>query len=159
MEEEVNRIINVVCNYFGMLPGQVFVKSNKREKVRARHFIRYFLRKKTDLSLSKIGIYTNHSDHSTNIKSIRLITDLIEFDKEYQKYHSDLLRIIDKQPRNEFSRKELIKAFELGRNEDFEALNNLLNATHEKEKENNRIGNDSGHSFARIGSQAISSNV
>ena len=155
MEEEVNRIIKVVCDYFGFTPNQILIKTNKRDKTRVRHFIRYFLKQKTRLSLKQIGAYTNRCDHATTINSVRLISDLIEIDKEYKKYHADLTKLLGNEQRKEFSREEIIKAFEIGRIEDFEALNNLLNATHEKEKENNCIGNDSGHSFARISGEAI----
>lgn len=79
----VDHIINVVCELFGVAESDVKSKSRQRIFTEPRQIIIYFLRLKTELSLKKIGEIFSR-DHSTIIYSSQFVNEAMEVDKKFR---------------------------------------------------------------------------
>lgn len=75
-QPEVEKIMSVVANYYGVSVGQIVGKSRVFRIATARHMVAYIL-KKRGLTYVAIGGILNR-DHSTIISSV----DKVEFEKD-----------------------------------------------------------------------------
>jgi chromosomal replication initiator protein len=77
----LKRIMEVVCEYFGVTPEEI--KSQKRVKsiILPRQIAMYLSRELTNSSLNSIAIEFSGKDHTTVLHAYRKIKDLIEKDK------------------------------------------------------------------------------
>ena len=77
----LKRIMEVVCEYFGLTPEEI--KSQKRVKsiILPRQIAMYLSRELTNSSLNSIAIEFSGKDHTTVLHAYRKIKDLIEKDK------------------------------------------------------------------------------
>ncbi len=69
---DMERILSLVCENFGLTPRQLCSRSRRQECVQARNAVFYLARKHTELSLSDIGSQLNRR-HSTVLRSITAI--------------------------------------------------------------------------------------
>ena len=93
-EITVAKISKVVCDYFKIAPEQIASKSRKREVAQARQIAMYLSRTLTNTSLSYIGSQIGGRDHATVLHSYNTVSDLIDTDRTFKKYISDLKRIL-----------------------------------------------------------------
>ena len=91
------RIIQAVCDYFGVTI--LDIESPRRDKsvVRPRQVAVYLCRTMTRLSLPQIGRLLGDRDHSTMIAAIRKIETEIEFDRGLEAQVKELRGILAKQ--------------------------------------------------------------
>ncbi len=73
---KMEHILEAVCEVCNTSMDELKRRNRKRELVMARHFICYFLRKETGLSLKSIGNLFGH-DHTTVIHGVNTITNLL----------------------------------------------------------------------------------
>ena len=93
-EITVSKISSVVCDYFKISPEQMASKSRKREVAQARQIAMYLSRTLTNTSLSYIGSQIGGRDHATVLHSFNTVNDLLDTDRTFKKYISDLKRIL-----------------------------------------------------------------
>jgi len=89
-EITIDFIQKIVADYFGISIDNLQSNSRKREIVQARQIAMYFSKKFTKLSLSAIGLQTGHKDHATVLYACRTINNLIDTDKRFKKYISEI---------------------------------------------------------------------
>ncbi len=70
-------IADKICNFYGLPELDVRFGDRKRELVKARQFIIWYLKKDTSYTLKQIGSFFD-KDHTTVIHSITVITDQLE---------------------------------------------------------------------------------
>jgi chromosomal replication initiator protein len=84
---KMEHILDAVCEVCNTSMAVLKKRNRKRELVMARHFICYFLRKETGLSLKSIGNLFGH-DHTTVIHGVNTITNLLCVEDPYiMEYH------------------------------------------------------------------------
>ena len=93
-EITVSKIQQVVSDYFKISPEQISSKSRKREVVQARQIAMYLSRTMTSTSLSYIGSQIGGRDHATVLHSFNTVNDLIDTDRTFKRYITDLKRIL-----------------------------------------------------------------
>lgn len=75
-----SRIMDIVSKVTLVPIPQITSKSRKREIADARHLFLYFCKKHCELTLSAIGLYAGHVDHSTVNYAVKSIENLRERD-------------------------------------------------------------------------------
>lgn len=75
------RIIRRVCEYYEVMPKQLFGSSRKRKFVEPRYMAWYLMRKHTDLTLKTMGNIFDR-DHATVLHGLRAIQGWIDNDRE-----------------------------------------------------------------------------
>ena len=93
-EITVAKIARAVCDYFKISQEQMASKSRKREVAQARQIAMYLSRTLTNTSLSYIGSQIGGRDHATVLHSFNTVNDLLDTDRTFKKYISDLKRIL-----------------------------------------------------------------
>lgn len=89
-EITVERIQEIVCNYFSLDQSLIYTKSRKREIVQARQITMYLSKKYTDFSLSRIGDLVGKKDHATVLHACKTVKDLIEIDQSFRSDVEDI---------------------------------------------------------------------
>ena len=74
-------ILQEVCDYFELSKREIRQRTRQRKIVIARQVSHYFLHKKTDMTLSEIGLFVGLNDHATVIYSIKTVKNLMQTDK------------------------------------------------------------------------------
>lgn len=80
----VERIRDIVCDYFSLSVDAISTKSRKREVVQARQIAMYLSKQMTKNSLSSIGDLIGQRDHATVLHACKIVGDLIEIDKSFR---------------------------------------------------------------------------
>ncbi len=80
----VERIRDIVCDYFSLSVDAISTRSRKREVVQARQIAMYFSKQMTKNSLSSIGNLIGQRDHSTVLYACKTVSNLIEIDKNFR---------------------------------------------------------------------------
>lgn len=93
-EISIDYIQKVVCDYFGLPVDQIHAKTRKREVVQARQVAMYFSKKHTKSSLATIGLQCGNKDHATVLHACKTIANLIDTDKQFRSYATDIDRKI-----------------------------------------------------------------
>lgn len=89
-EISVTKIQETVCNYF-RIPEEVFLsKTRKREIVQARQIAMYLSRNMTKTSLASIGATLGGKDHATVLHACDTVKDLIDTDRAFKQYVTDI---------------------------------------------------------------------
>ena len=91
-EVSISEIQKTVCNYFGLAAESMLSKSRKREIVQARQIAMYFCRSMTKSSLASIGAQIGGKDHATVLHAYNTVCDLMDTDKHFKQYVSDIER-------------------------------------------------------------------
>lgn len=83
-EISVQRIQEVVCEYFNLEQSQILTPSRKREIVQARQITMFLAKKYTDCSLARIGKIVGKRDHATVLHACKIVKDQIEINKSFR---------------------------------------------------------------------------
>ncbi len=89
-EISIEYIQKLVCEYFEVPIEMVKSKTRKREIVQARQISMYLAKSHTKTSLKSIGVFFGGRDHSTVIYACQTVEDLIETDKKFKSYVTDI---------------------------------------------------------------------
>ncbi len=90
VEITLGKIQSVVCEYFGITPESLISKTRKREISQARQIAMYLGRNFTKKSLASIGAEIGGRDHATVLHACNTVSDLIETDRNFRQYVSDI---------------------------------------------------------------------
>ena len=80
----VEKIRDVVCEYFSLSVDAISTKSRKREVVQARQIAMYLSKQLTKSSLSTIGNAIGQRDHATVLHACKIVNDLLDCDKNFR---------------------------------------------------------------------------
>ena len=80
----VEKIRDVVCDYFSLSVDAISTKSRKREVVQARQIAMYLSKQLTKSSLSTIGHTIGQRDHATVLHACKIVNDLMDCDKNFR---------------------------------------------------------------------------
>lgn len=94
-EVSIDYIQKVVCDYFNLSLELMKSKTRKREVVQARQIAMYFSKSMTKSSLATIGAHCGGKDHATVLHACRTVNNLIETDKRFRVYISDIEKKIN----------------------------------------------------------------
>jgi len=89
-EVSIDYIQKVVCDYFNLPIELLKSKTRKREVVQARQIAMYFAKQMTKASLASIGAHCGGKDHATVLHACKTVNNLMETDKRFKGYISDL---------------------------------------------------------------------
>lgn len=89
-EISLEKIQRTVCAYFGITAESMLAKTRKREIVQARQIAMYLGRNLTKTSLASIGAQIGGKDHATVLHACNTVTDLIETDRNFRRYVTDI---------------------------------------------------------------------
>ncbi|NLZ94691.1 MAG: chromosomal replication initiator protein DnaA [Bacteroidales bacterium] len=90
----VQKIQEVVCEYFNIKRDLIQSKSRKREIVQARHVAMYFTKAHTELSLAQIGSHIGKRNHATVLHACKTVKGLIKVDKTFRSNVEEIERIL-----------------------------------------------------------------
>lgn len=90
----LDKIQNIVADYFGISPDILRSKSRKKEFVLARQIAMYFCKKLTNASLKTIGLSFGGRDHTTVIHAIQSVEENLKNDSFVDKL-SEIQRKIE----------------------------------------------------------------
>ena len=93
-EVSIDYIQKVVCDYFDLPIELLKSKTRKRDVVQARQLAMYFSKSMTKSSLAKIGAHCGGKDHATVLHACRTVNNLIDTDKQFKGYVTDLKKKI-----------------------------------------------------------------
>lgn len=86
----IDHIQQIIADYFDLDIESLHSKTRKRNVVQARQLAMFFSKKYTKSSLSTIGSQIGQRDHATVLHACKTVENLIETDREFKKYVSDL---------------------------------------------------------------------
>jgi len=89
-EISMDYIQKLVCEYFEVPVEMVKSATRKREIVQARQISMYLSKSMTKSSLKSIGAFYGGRDHSTVIYACQTVEDLIDTDKKFKGYVTDI---------------------------------------------------------------------
>lgn len=84
IDHTVEKIRDMVCEYFSLSVDAIATKSRKREVVQARQIAMYLSKQLTKNSLSSIGFAIGQRDHSTVLHACKIVSDLMDIDKNFR---------------------------------------------------------------------------
>lgn len=94
-EVSIDKVQRSVCEYFNITRESLLSKSRKRQIVQARQISMYLCRNLiSNCSLASIGAETGGKDHATVLHACMTVSDLMQTDKNFKKYVSDIETIL-----------------------------------------------------------------
>jgi chromosomal replication initiator protein len=93
-ELTVDKIQNVVCEYFHISPAELQTKTRKREIVQARYLAMYFCKNYTKASLTFIGNQIGKKDHTTVLYACKVVSDLVDTDRKFKAHFEELQKML-----------------------------------------------------------------
>ncbi len=94
-EVTIDRVQEVVCEYFNITRETLLSKSRKRQIVQARQIAMFMSRNLIrGCSLSTIGMELGGKDHATVLHACTTVSDLLETDKTFRQYVTDIERML-----------------------------------------------------------------
>ncbi len=93
-EISIDYIQKVICDYFNISVDSLNSKTRKREIVQARQLTMYFSKEHTKASLATIGLHCGNKDHATVLHACKTVSNLIETDKNFRNYYTELQKKI-----------------------------------------------------------------
>ena len=91
----MDKVQDVVCEYFNITRETLLSKSRKRNIVQARQIAMYMSRNLIGgCSLSTIGMELGGKDHATVLHACNTVSDLMSTDKLFRQYVSDIERML-----------------------------------------------------------------
>lgn len=91
INDDVNGIVKVVCDYMRVDVGSLPLKNRKRHLVTTRHLVAYFLRQHCPfLTFTQIANFMGQRDHSTAIYGAENITRLNQYDFDIKRMVADI---------------------------------------------------------------------
>ncbi len=92
---ELDKIIELVCNSYGLEPHQLISRSRRKNCVHARDTIYYLARKHTEVSLQDIGGRFNRN-HTTVIKGIATIERELQRQTSHARQIANALQLVER---------------------------------------------------------------
>lgn len=92
VEISLEKIQATVCEYFNITRESLVSKTRKREISQARQIAMYLGRNLTKKSLASIGNEIGSRDHATVLHACNTVSDLIETDRNFRQYVSEIER-------------------------------------------------------------------
>lgn len=92
-----NKIINVVADYYNLVPSQLTGKIRTGQIALARHIAMYLIRNNLDVSLQKIGIIFGGKDHTTVMSAISKVDKELKTDESLRTAVDELQAMIKPQ--------------------------------------------------------------
>ncbi|GBU08507.1 chromosomal replication initiator protein DnaA [Bacteroidales bacterium] len=92
----LEKIQDVVSNYFNIDLSTIQSKSRKREIVKARHVTMFLSKKYTDYSYAHIGTVVGKRDHATVLHACKAIQDSLDIDKSFQHAMNEIENLLQK---------------------------------------------------------------
>ena len=92
VEISLEKIQATVCEYFNITRESLVSKTRKREISQARQIAMYLGRNLTKKSLASIGNEIGGRDHATVLHACNTVSDLIETDRNFRQYVSEIER-------------------------------------------------------------------
>lgn len=86
----IDHIQQIIADYFNLDIESLHSKTRKRNVVQARQLAMFFSKKYTKNSISTIGSQIGQRDHATVLHACKTVENLIETDRAFKKYVSDL---------------------------------------------------------------------
>ena len=86
----IDHIQQIIADYFNLNIESLHSRARKRNVVQARQLAMFFSKKYTKNSLSTIGSQIGQRDHATVLHACKTVENLIETDRAFKKYVSDL---------------------------------------------------------------------
>lgn len=93
-ELSIETVRTSVCEYFNISREQLISKSRKRNIVQARQIAMYLSRNMLNCSLSTIGSELGGKDHATVMHAISTVSDLMDTDKSFKKFVTDIEKML-----------------------------------------------------------------
>ena len=93
----VDKIQNVVSNYFNISLNEMLSQRRSRPLARPRQVAMYLAKKLTTRSLPEIGRRFANRDHTTVIHAVKTVTRLSEQDEEMKKNINQIKRLLIEQ--------------------------------------------------------------
>lgn len=93
-ELTIDKVQNVVCEYFNISRDNLFSPSRKRQIVQARQISMYMSRKLINCSLSTIGAETGGKNHATVLHACTTVSDLMDTDSLFRQYVNDIEKML-----------------------------------------------------------------
>ncbi|HTN68814.1 MAG TPA: chromosomal replication initiator protein DnaA [Dysgonamonadaceae bacterium] len=90
----VQKIQEVVCDFFNIRKELIQSRSRKREIVQARQVAMYFTKVYTELSLAQIGSHIGNRNHATVLHSCNTVESLREVDKRFRSNLNEIDRML-----------------------------------------------------------------
>lgn len=91
----IDKVQNVVCEYFNITREDIISKSRKRQIVQARQIAMYLSRSLvSNCSLSSIGAQLGGKDHATVLHACTTVSDLMSNDRQFRQYVTDINKIL-----------------------------------------------------------------
>ncbi len=92
-----NKIINIVADYYNLVPSQLTGKIRTGQIALARHIAMYLIRNNLDVSLQKIGIIFGGKDHTTVMSAISKVDKELKTDESLRTAVDELQAMIKPQ--------------------------------------------------------------
>lgn len=94
-QKHAAKIIEQICDYYGVTAAQIKGKCRVRGYVKARFLAIFLLRNRTGLTLKEIGRMF-HRDHTSVIHAIKVINEVmsLKFENDYKDEIKKILEII-----------------------------------------------------------------
>ena len=94
-EVTIDKVKEVVCEYFNITGETLLSKSRKRQIVQARQIAMYMSRNLIGgCSLSTIGMELGGKDHATVLHACTTVSDLMSTDKMFRQYVTDIEKML-----------------------------------------------------------------
>ena len=94
-EVTIDKVQDVVCEYFNITRETLLSKSRKRQIVQARQIAMFMSRNLiTGCSLSTIGMELGGKDHATVLHACTTVSDLMSTDKMFRQYVTDIEKML-----------------------------------------------------------------
>jgi len=93
-EITIDKVQNVVCEYFNIPRETLLSPSRKRQIVQARQISMYMSRNLINCSLSTIGAETGGKDHATVLHACTTVSDLMATDRLFKQYVNDIEKML-----------------------------------------------------------------
>ena len=89
-EVSIDYIQKIVCDYFNLPMELLKSKTRRREVVQARQIAMFFAKRMTKSSLASIGAQCGGKDHATVLHACKTVNNLLDTDKRFKIYISEL---------------------------------------------------------------------
>lgn len=93
-EMSIDKVKEVVCEYFSITDEMLLSRSRKRNIVQARQIAMFMSRNLMNCSLSTIGAELGGKDHATVLHACTTVQDLISTDRSFRQYVSDIEKLL-----------------------------------------------------------------
>lgn len=90
----VQKIQDVVSNFYNVKKDLIQSASRKREIVQARQVTMYFIKNHTELSLAQIGSHVGNRNHATVLHGYNTIKNLAEVDRGFRSDIESIERLL-----------------------------------------------------------------